>query len=125
MFFRLCANAGSIVAALCGKSSTPRREVSLSPVQRLRAETQPTSEVLMTDWMPFEEEEYGQCGEGSQYHLMKDALPEAINTSVKQSICRALEDSVPQKISQALRGTHKPITQQLELFAIRQCCVPA
>ncbi|KAJ1079882.1 hypothetical protein NDU88_000114 [Pleurodeles waltl] len=79
----------------------------------------------MTDWMPFEEEEYGLLRKTHRVNFMQDELSEAINASVKQSICRALEDSVPQQINQASRIALKPIMQQLELFAKHQGCVPA
>ncbi|KAJ1147940.1 hypothetical protein NDU88_000781 [Pleurodeles waltl] len=40
--------------------------------------------VKMTDWVPFEEEEYGRYNEVGQF--LGDGLSEAINASVQQSI---------------------------------------
>ncbi|KAJ1131756.1 hypothetical protein NDU88_010089 [Pleurodeles waltl] len=67
--------------------------------------------VKMTDWVPFEEEEYGRYDEDGQF--LGDGLSEAINASVQQSVNKALEVSVPQQISQALLVVLKPFTQQL------------
>ncbi|KAJ1112139.1 hypothetical protein NDU88_000407 [Pleurodeles waltl] len=43
----------------------------------------------MTDWVPFEKEEYRQYYEAGQF--LGDGLSEAINASVQQSVNRALE----------------------------------
>ncbi|KAJ1138770.1 hypothetical protein NDU88_005151 [Pleurodeles waltl] len=77
----------------------------------------------MTDWVPFEEEEYGRYDKDSQF--LGDGLSEAINASVQQSVSRALEVSVPQQISQALVEALKPLTQQLEDFAKKPSHVPS
>ncbi|KAJ1206390.1 hypothetical protein NDU88_001795 [Pleurodeles waltl] len=76
----------------------------------------------MTDWVLFEEEEYGRYDEDGQF--LGDSLSEAINASVQQSVSRALEVSVPQQISQALVVALKPFMQQLEAFAEKQNLVP-
>ncbi|KAJ1113792.1 hypothetical protein NDU88_002034 [Pleurodeles waltl] len=76
----------------------------------------------MTDWVPFEEEEYGHYGEDGQF--LGDGLSEAINALVQQSVSRALEVSVPRQISQALVVALKPFMQQLEAFANNQSLVP-
>ncbi|KAJ1157140.1 hypothetical protein NDU88_009855 [Pleurodeles waltl] len=76
----------------------------------------------MTDWVPFEEEEYGRYEGDGQF--LGDGLSEAINASVQQSVSRALEVSVPQQISQALVVALKPFTQQLEALAKKRNLVP-
>ncbi|KAJ1141512.1 hypothetical protein NDU88_007842 [Pleurodeles waltl] len=73
----------------------------------------------MTDWAPFEEEEYGEYYKDGQF--LGNGLSEAINASVQLTVRGALEASVPRQISQALVVALKPFMQQLETFAKTQC----
>ncbi|KAJ1085365.1 hypothetical protein NDU88_005498 [Pleurodeles waltl] len=78
----------------------------------------------MTEWMSFEEEEYGQGYEEALGPQLGEGLSEVINASVQQSLNRATAISVPQKNNQAVMAALKPLTQQLECFVKKQGLVP-
>ncbi|KAJ1199750.1 hypothetical protein NDU88_003583 [Pleurodeles waltl] len=78
----------------------------------------------MTEWLPFEEEEFGQGYEEALGPQLGEGLFEVINASVQQSLSRALAVSVPQKINQAVLAALKPLTQQFECFVEKQGLVP-
>ncbi|KAJ1182507.1 hypothetical protein NDU88_007695 [Pleurodeles waltl] len=78
----------------------------------------------MAEWMPFEEEEYGQGYEEALGPQLGDDLSEVINALVQQSLNRALAVTVPQKINQAVMAALKPRTQQFECFVKKQGLVP-
>ncbi|KAJ1200260.1 hypothetical protein NDU88_004086 [Pleurodeles waltl] len=78
----------------------------------------------MTEWLPFEEEEFGQGYEEALGPQLGEGLSEGINASVQQSLIRALAVSVPQKVNQAVLAALKPLTQQFACFVKKQGLVP-
>ncbi|KAJ1133754.1 hypothetical protein NDU88_000230 [Pleurodeles waltl] len=78
----------------------------------------------MTEWLPFEEEEFGQGYEEALGPQLGEGLSEVINASVQQSRSRALAVSVPQKINQAVLAALQTLTQQFECFVKKQGLVP-